>query len=223
MVDNTFATPVNQRPFDLGADVVVHSVTKYLAGHSDLIQGAALARDAAVFEPVRFLQNATGAVPSPFACWLTLRGLKTLSLRVQRHNASALELSRRLERHPAVARVHYPGLPSHPGHVVARRQTGGSGGVVALEPRATADEARAFASERRWFKLGESLGGVKSLVCLPSAMTHASIPPEERRRLGLPDELVRLSVGLEDLEDLWEDLCTGLDALARRPAEAAAR
>ena len=223
VVDNTFATPVNQRPFDLGADVVVHSVTKYLAGHSDLIQGAALARDAAVFEPVRFLQNATGAVPSPFDCWLTLRGLKTLSLRVQRHNASALELSRRLERHPAVARVHYPGLPSHPGHVVARRQTGGSGGVVALEPRATADEARAFASARRWFKLGESLGGVKSRGCLPSAMPHASIPPEERRRLGLPDELVRLSVGLEDLEDLWEDLCTGLDALARRPAEAAAR
>jgi cystathionine beta-lyase/cystathionine gamma-synthase len=215
VVDNTFATPVNQRPFELGADLVVHSVTKYLAGHSDLIQGAVLAREERLFAPVKFLQNATGAVPSPFDCWLTLRGLKTLSLRVERHNRSALELARRLAEHPAVAKVHYPGLESHPGHAIARRQSSGFGGVVSLELLATEAETRRFVSARRYFKLGESLGGVKSLVCHPASMTHASIPPEERRRLGLPDALVRLSVGLEDVRDLAEDLLGGLDRIVR--------
>jgi cystathionine beta-lyase/cystathionine gamma-synthase len=215
VVDNTFATPVNQRPFELGADLVVHSVTKYLAGHSDLVQGAVLAREERLFAPVKFLQNATGAVPSPFDCWLTLRGLKTLPLRVERHNRSALALAARLEGHAAVARVHYPGLPSHPGHAIARRQSSGFGGVVSIELAATEAETRRFVSTRRYFKLGESLGGVKSLVCHPASMTHASIPPEERRRLGLPDTLVRLSVGLEDVRDLAEDLLEGLDPLAR--------
>ncbi len=222
VVDNTFATPVNQRPFELGADLVVHSVTKYLAGHSDLLQGAVLAREERLFAPVRFLQNATGAVPSPFDCWLTLRGLKTLPLRVERHNRSALELARRLTGHPAVSRVHYPGLESHPGHAIARRQSSGFGGVVSIELAATEAETRKFVSTRRYFKLGESLGGVKSLVCHPASMTHASIPPEERRRLELPDTLVRLSVGLEDVRDLAEDLVEGLDGAfrARQPAGA---
>ncbi len=215
VVDNTFASPVNQRPFDLGADLVVHSVTKYLAGHSDLIQGAVLARDPEVLAPVKFLQNATGAVPSPFDCWLTLRGLKTLSLRVERQNATAFFLALRLEGHEAVARVHYPGLPSHPGHEVARRQSRGFGGVLSVELRGGPEDVRRFVSERRFFKLGESLGGVKSLVCHPATMTHASIPPEERRKLGLPDTLVRLSVGLEDPRDLAEDLEEGLSALPR--------
>ncbi|MFI5403518.1 MAG: trans-sulfuration enzyme family protein [Planctomycetota bacterium] len=219
VVDNTFASPVNQRPFDLGADLVVHSVTKYLAGHSDLIQGAVLAKDPEVFAPVKFLQNATGAVPSPFDCWLTLRGLKTLSLRVERQNATAFFLAHRLENDGAVARVHYPGLASHPGHDVAVRQSrGGFGGVFSVELRADAEGVRRFVSERRFFKLGESLGGVKSLVCHPATMTHASIPPEERKRLGLPDTLVRLSVGLEDPRDLAEDLVEGLKRLSAAEA-----
>lgn len=216
VVDNTFASPVNQRPFELGADLVVHSVTKYLSGHSDVIQGAVLARDEALFAPVKFLQNATGAVPSPFDCWLTLRGLKTLSLRVERHNANALSLARRLESHPRVARVHYPGLESHPGHAIARRQMSGFGGIVSIELDATVEETKAFVSGLRFFKLGESLGGVKSLVCHPATMTHASIPAAERRRHGLSDTLVRLSVGIEDPRDLVEDLVEGLDALGRR-------
>lgn len=218
VVDNTFATPVNQRPFEFGADLVLHSVTKYLAGHSDLVQGAVLARDAAAFEPVKFLQNATGAVPGPFDCWLTLRGLKTLSLRVERHNRNAQAVAEALVAHPAVARVHYPGLPSHPNRAVASRQgTGaGFGGVVSVELDAPLDDAVTFASTRRFFKLGESLGGVKSLVCHPATMTHASIPAERRRAAGLPDGLLRLSVGIEDVRDLLDDLLEGLDDLRRR-------
>lgn len=211
VVDNTFASPVNQRPFDLGADLAVHSVTKYLAGHSDLIQGAVLARDPAVFAPVKFLQNATGAVPSPFDCWLTLRGLKTLGLRVRRHNENAQRVAEFLAGHPAVAQTWYPGLASHPNHAVAARQMKGFGGVVSFEIAGAGDAARRFASSLRYFKLGESLGGVKSLVCHPASMTHASIPAAERRRLGLSDSLVRLSVGIEDALDLVEDLAEALD------------
>ena len=222
VVDNTFATPVNQRPFDHGADLVVHSVTKYLAGHSDLVSGAVLARDAAAFQPVKFLQNATGAVPGPFDCWLALRGLKTLSLRVERHNRSAQAVAEALVAHPAVARVHYPGLHGHPGHAVARRQgTGaGFGGVVSVELDAPLEDAVAFVSTRRYFRLAESLGGVKSLVCHPATMTHASIPAERRRAAGLPDGLLRLSVGLEDVHDLLEDLGEGLDEVRRKARRA---
>jgi cystathionine beta-lyase/cystathionine gamma-synthase len=212
VVDNTFASPVNQRPFALGADLVVHSVTKYLAGHSDLIQGAVLARDAEVFAPVKFLQNATGAVPSPFDCWLTLRGLKTLGLRVERHNANAQKVAEFLDGHPAVERVWYPGLPSHPGHEIARRQSTGFGGVVSFELAGDVAAVRRFVSSRRYFQLGESLGGVKSLVCHPAAMTHASIPADRRRAQGLSDTLVRLSVGIEDVRDLVDDLAEGLEA-----------
>ncbi len=223
VVDNTFATPVFQQPFELGADLVVHSVTKYLAGHSDVIQGAVLARDAAVFERIRFLQNATGGTPSPFDCWLTLRGLKTLELRVQRHAENAAAIAEALDSHPAVARVYYPGLPAHPGHAVARRQMTGFGGIVSAELNGTLDDVTRFVSARRYFALAESLGGVKALICHPASMTHASIPAKTRRQLGLSDRLVRLSPGCENAADLVEDLLAGLDALRPRSLPAAAR
>jgi cystathionine gamma-lyase len=199
----------------------VHSVTKYLAGHSDLIQGAALARDAAVFEPIKFLQNATGAVPSPFDCWLTLRGLKTLELRMLRHAENAEAIAHALVGHPLVRAVYFPGLPDHPGHAIAARQMTGFGGMVSFDLRGTVDEVVSFVAGRRFFTLGESLGGVKSLVCHPARMTHASIPAEARAALGLSDTLVRLSPGCEHHRDLVADLVTGLDAIAAaRTAEA---
>lgn len=215
VVDNTFATPLFQQPFELGADIVVHSVTKYLAGHSDLIQGAVLARDAAVFEPIKFLQNATGAVPSPFDCWLTLRGLKTLELRMQRHTENAEAIAGALRAHPLVRRVYFPGLPDHPGHEIARRQMTGFGGMVSFELEGTVDEVVSLVSSRRFFALGESLGGVKSLVCHPARMTHASIPADARERLGLSDTLVRLSPGCEHRTDLVADLLEGLASVAQ--------
>jgi cystathionine beta-lyase/cystathionine gamma-synthase len=202
VVDNTFATPYFQQPFTLGADIVVHSVTKYLAGHSDLIQGAVLAKEESVFAPIKFLQNATGAVPSPFDCWLTLRGLKTLELRMLRHQENATKIAAALSTHPKVTRVYYPGF----------------GGMVSFELDGTVENVTEFVSSRRYFALGESLGGVKSLVCHPARMTHASIPPEARRALGLSDSLIRLSPGVEHPDDLVEDLIDGLDALAVVPA-----
>ena len=213
VVDNTFATPVFQQPFTLGADIVVHSVTKYLAGHSDVIQGAVLAKEQAVFEPVKFLQNATGAVPSAFDCWLTLRGLQTLELRVQRHADNAEAVANALNGHPLVKTVYYPGLPSHPGHAIARRQMAGFGGMVSFELNGTVDEVVTFVSNRRYFALGESLGGVKALICHPARMTHASIPAGERAKLGLSDTLVRLSTGCEHHRDLVADLLEGLAAI----------
>ncbi len=210
VVDNTFATPFFQQPFSLGADIVVHSVTKYLAGHSDLIQGAVLAKDASIFEPIKFLQNATGAVPSAFDCWLTLRGLKTLELRMLRHAENASAIADALATHPRVRRVYYPGRVDHPGHAIARRQMTGYGGMVSFELDGTIDDVRAFVSSRRFFALGESLGGVKSLICHPALMTHASIPAAERQALGLADTLVRLSPGCEHHKDLVADLLHGL-------------
>jgi cystathionine beta-lyase/cystathionine gamma-synthase len=210
VVDNTFATPYFQQPFELGADIVVHSVTKYIAGHSDLIQGAALAKDPAIFEPIKFLQNATGAVPAPFDCWLTLRGLKTLELRMQRHEENAIAIADALNGHPLVSRVYFPGLAAHPGHEIARKQMTGFGGMVSFELNGSLDEVVAFASSRRYFTLGESLGGVKALLCHPATMTHASIPPEARAELGLSDTLIRLSPGCEHADDLVEDLIEGL-------------
>ncbi len=228
VVDNTFATPCFQQPFELGADIVVHSVTKYLAGHSDTVQGAALAKEASVFEPIKFLQNATGAVPSPFDCWLTMRGLKTLELRMQRHEENALAIANALNGNALVRRVYFPGLASHPGHDVARRQMTGFGGMVSFELDGTLDEVITFASSRRYFTLAESLGGVKSLLCHPVTMTHASIPAEARAQLGLSDTLLRLSPGCENAEDLVEDLLAGLAEVAsarasRKPVTAAAR
>ena len=218
VVDNTFASPYFQQPFRLGADIVVHSVTKYLAGHSDVIQGAVLAKDAAVFEPIKFLQNATGAVPSPFDCWLTLRGLQTLELRMQRHAENAVAIAQALEKHPRVRRVYFPGLPQHPGHDIARRQMTGFGGMVSFELEGTTEEVTAFVSSRRYFTLGESLGGVKALICHPARMTHASIPKEERARLGLSDNLIRLSPGCENGRDLVQDLLEGLDQIEKKSA-----
>lgn len=217
VVDNTFATPLFQQPFALGADLVVHSVTKYLAGHSDVIQGAVLARDGAVFEPIRFLQNAAGGTPSAFDCWLTLRGIKTLELRVLRHAENAAAIAAALQKHKAVARVYYPGLRDHPGHAIAARQMSGFGGMVSVELRGTTEEVVRFVSGRRYFSLAESLGGVKSLICHPATMTHASIPAETRAALGLSDQLVRLSPGCESAADLVEDLLEGLDGLSQAP------
>jgi cystathionine beta-lyase/cystathionine gamma-synthase len=213
VVDNTFATPVLQQPFSLGADIVVHSVTKYLAGHSDLIQGAALARDAAVFEPIKFLQNAIGAVPAPLDCWLTLRGLKTLELRVQRHTSNAERIAEALASEPRVRRVYYPGLPGHPGHDVARRQMAGFGGMLSFELEGSVDDVTRFVSNRQLFTLGESLGGVKSLICHPARMTHASIPADRRAAAGLSDTLIRLSPGIEHPDDLIADLRSGLHSV----------
>ena len=228
VVDNTFATPCFQQPFELGADIVVHSVTKYLAGHSDTVQGAVLAKDAAVFEPIKFLQNATGAIPSPFDCWLTLRGLKTLELRMQRHQENAAAIAKALSKHSLVRQVYFPGLPNHPGHEIARKQMTGFGGMVSFELDGTMEEVIAFSSSRRYFALAESLGGVKALICHPATMTHASIPPEARAQLGLSDSLLRLSPGCENAEDLVEDLLEGLAKIgdarqSRKPVTAAAR
>ena len=186
-----------------------------------------LAKDPAVFEPIEFLQNATGAVPSPFDCWLTMRGLKTLELRMQRHEENAGAIAGALDGHALVRRVYYPGLASHPGHDIARRQMSGFGGMV-VELDGTMDEVVAFASSRRYFALAESLGGVKSLICHPATMTHASIPAEERAKLGLSDTLLRLSPGCENSEDLIEDLLEGLGKAAdarssRKPVGAATR
>jgi cystathionine gamma-lyase len=215
VVDNTFATPYFQRPFELGADIVVHSVTKYLAGHSDLIQGAVLAKDATIFEPVKFLQNATGAVPSPFDCWLTLRGLQTMELRMQRHAENAAAIADALRKHRLVRRVYFPGLREHPGHDIARKQMSGFGGMVSFELEGMVEEVTRFVSSRKYFTLGESLGGVKALVCHPARMTHASIPAEERAKLGLSDTLIRLSPGCENAKDLVEDLVAGLEQIER--------
>ncbi|HEY0702973.1 MAG TPA: cystathionine gamma-synthase [Candidatus Acidoferrales bacterium] len=213
VVDNTFATPYFQQPFELGADIVVHSVTKYLGGHSDTIQGAAMAKDLKIFEPIKFLQNATGAVPSPFDCWLTLRGLKTLELRMERHAENATAIANALHGHPLVRQVYFPGLPEHPGHTIAKKQMTGFGGMVSFEIDGTVDDVVSFVKSRRYFTLAESLGGVKSLLCHPATMTHASIPAEARAQLGLADTLIRLSPGCENSKDLVEDLLEGLAQL----------
>ena len=172
-----------------------------------------IARDAAIFEPVGFLQNALGGVPSPFDCWLTLRGLKTLELRMDRHEKNATAIAAALSAHSRVRRVYYPGLSTHPGHAIARKQMTGFGGMVSFELDGTLEEAIEFVSSRRFFALGESLGGVRALVCLPCKMTHASIPAEERAKLGLSDTLIRLSPGVEGTKDLVADIVEGLEAL----------
>ena len=205
-VDSTFATPYIQRPLELGADIVMHSSTKYLGGHSDVLGGCLITSDDGLAERLRFHQNAAGAVPSPFDCWLLLRGLKTLALRVQRHSDNALAVARHLEAHPAVRAVHHPGLESHPQHQLALRQMGGNfGGMVSFE---LTDEAAAVRvlEAMRLFILAESLGAVESLAEHPGLMTHTSVPVDERRRIGLGDGLLRLSVGIEDLDDLLADL-----------------
>jgi cystathionine beta-lyase/cystathionine gamma-synthase len=212
VVDNTFMTPYFQRPFEFGADLVVHSTTKFLNGHSDMVGGMVLARDAEVAERLRFLQNSVGAVPGPFDCWLALRGVKTLPLRMARSEANARELAAWLARQPAVRAVYYPGLADHPQRALAERQMSGFGGVVSLE-LADGVAARRFLGWLEIFQLAESLGGVESLCSHPGEMTHAAVPAEERERMGLGDNLVRLSVGIEDVEDLRADLEQALAAL----------
>ena len=205
-VDSTFASPVLQRPLELGADIVMHSSTKFLGGHSDVLGGALLTSNDDLAERLRFHQNAVGGVPSPFDCWLLLRGLKTLELRVHRQCDNALAIARRLEGHRSVVRVHYPGLERHPGHALAKRQMDGRfGGVVSFE-LGSADAARTFLERLRVFTLAESLGAVESLAESPALMTHASIPAEMRGRVGVSEGLIRLSAGVEDVDDLIADL-----------------
>jgi len=209
VVDNTFATPVFQRPLEHGANVVLHSTTKYLNGHSDMVGGAVVTTLDDIAERLGFLQNAAGAVPGPFDCWLALRGTKTLTLRMRQHDASGRCLAEWLRGHPAVERVYYPGLPDHPQHDLAKRQMSGFGGMISLD-LGSASRARAFAEGTRIFALAESLGGVESLVGHPASMTHASVPKPMREAMGLTDGLVRLSVGIEDVEDLQQDIDAAL-------------
>ncbi len=205
-VDNTFASPYLQRPLELGADLVVHSCTKYLGGHSDLVGGAVIVNDDELHRKLRFYQNAAGAVPGPWDCWLTLRGIKTLAVRMRAHERNARAVAEFLASHPVVERVHYPGLPDHPQHELARRQMSGFGGMISFELRGGFEMVERFVAGLRLFILAESLGGVESLVCYPPQMTHAAFPPSERRRRGIGDNLLRLSVGIEDPEDLVDDL-----------------
>jgi cystathionine beta-lyase/cystathionine gamma-synthase len=204
--DNTFASPYLQQPLALGCDVVMHSVTKYLGGHSDLILGALVLNDDALAESLGFLQLAIGAVPGPMDCFLALRGTKTLHLRMDAHCRNARRIAGFLVEHPRVAAVHYPGLPEHRGHAVAKRQMRDFGGMLSFELDASVEDSKAFCARTRIFALAESLGGVESLIEHPPSMTHASIPAAQRRASGLNDGLIRLSVGVEDVEDLLEDL-----------------
>jgi len=214
VADNTFASPFVQRPLELGFDLVVHSVTKYLNGHSDMVGGVVLVgENAELRERLAFLQNAVGAVASPFDSFLALRGLKTLGLRMERHSANALAIAEWLEKHPKVARVYYPGLASHPNHDLARRQMHGFGGMVTAVLNTDLAGARRFLERCQVFALAESLGGVESLIEHPAIMTHASLPPEVRAALGIGDGLVRLSAGVEDVEDLIGDLRAALAAV----------
>jgi len=212
VVDNTFATPYFQRPLEHGIDVVVHSTTKYLNGHSDVVGGAVVTSDAALHERLAFLQNAVGGVPSPMDSFLVLRGLKTLHVRMARHAENAMAIARFLEKHPQVERVAYPGLPSHPQHALAKRQMSGFGGMLSFVLKGGLPAATAFLKAVRIFACAESLGGVESLIEHPAIMTHASVPKETRERLGIADGLVRVSAGIESVEDLVKDLERGFGA-----------
>jgi len=211
VVDNTFATPVLQQPLALGATAVLHSTTKYLNGHSDVVGGVVVTSDGALAERLEFLQNAMGAVPSPFDCYLVLRGLKTLGARMRTHVASARIIAARLEEHPQVASVLYPGLDSHPGKALADQQMTGPGGMISMNLKGGLEPARRMLERLRLFTCAESLGGVESLAEHPAIMTHASVPADQRAALGIGDGLVRLSVGIEAVDDLWADLTQALE------------
>jgi len=206
VVDNTFASPYFQQPLQLGADIVIHSTTKYINGHSDVIGGALVVNDPMIYESLKFFQNAAGGVPGPFDVWLTMRGMKTLAVRMRQHAENAMLVARFLAEHPRVEKVYYPGLPSHPDHELAKRQMSGFGGMVSFQFKGTLDDVARMVRGFEVFMLAESLGGVESLVCHPASMTHASIPREIREARGLTDTLLRLSVGIEDSEDLLADL-----------------
>ncbi len=211
VVDNTFLSPYFQKPLDLGADVVVHSSTKYIGGHSDVLGGAVLVNNATYYERIQYHQNAIGAVLSPFDSYLTLRGIKTLALRLEKHQENALKIAHYLASHPKVSKVIYPGLESHPQHELAKTQASGFGGVLSFEIKGTITDAEHFLEKLTVFALAESLGGVESLIELPSIMTHSSVAKEIRDQIGITDTLVRVSVGIEDVEDLIADLAQALE------------
>ncbi|KAJ3311746.1 hypothetical protein HDV04_003758 [Boothiomyces sp. JEL0838] len=216
VVDNTFMSSYNQRPLSLGADIVVHSVTKYLNGHSDVVMGVAVTNSDELHERLAFLQNSIGGVPSPFDCFMANRGLKTLHLRMQRHGENALAVAKYLEASPLVESVIYPGLPSHPQHELAKRQQHGFGGMVSFRIKnANLDVSNAFLSNLKIFVLAESLGGIESLAELPVVMTHASVAPALRKELGITESLIRISVGVEDIHDLIADLKQALEKASK--------
>ncbi|HIB64740.1 MAG TPA: cystathionine gamma-synthase [Phycisphaerales bacterium] len=212
VVDNTFMSPYFQKPLDLGAHIVVHSATKYLGGHSDVIGGALVTNDSEIHERMKFCQKSVGAVPGPFDCWLTMRGLKTLAVRMREHERNAIRLAQWLEEHEQVERVIYPGLTSHPHHELAKKQMSGFGGMVSFIVKGGLEQARSVLEGTKVFLLAESLGGVESLIEHPAIMTHASIPKERREEIGISDGLIRLSVGIEAFEDLQKDLDAALSS-----------
>jgi cystathionine gamma-lyase len=224
VVDNTFSSPYFQRPLDLGADIVLHSTTKYINGHSDVIGGAVVVNNDEVYQGIKFYQNAAGGVPGPFDVWLTLRGIKTLALRMRQHEENAQIVARFLEEHPRVEKVYYPGLPSHPDHELAKSQMSGFGGMVSFQFQGSAADVDSVVRRLKVFTFAESLGGVESLACHPASMTHGAIPREIREARGLTDTLIRLSVGIEDSEDLLTDLDQALQdpySTSRKPDLAA--
>ena len=212
VVDNTFASPYFQLPLDLGADLVVHSATKYLGGHSDLVAGVLVLNDQDWYTEIKFIQNAAGAIPGPFDCWLMLRGIKTLGIRMKQHAENAQRIAEYLETHPLISGVNYPGLVSNPYHELAKKQMSGFGGMISFRLKgANKDEINAFFKKLQIISLAESLGGVESLISYPAAMTHGAVPEEQRKKIGVTDDLVRLSVGIEDIEDLIGDLTNALE------------
>ncbi len=213
VVDNTFMSPYLQRPLDLGADIVFHSATKYLNGHSDMVGGVSVTKDKELADRIYFLQNSIGAVAGPMDSWLAMRGLKTLHLRMDRHNENAAVLAALLEKHPGVEKVYYPGLTDHPGHEIAKRQMRGFGGMISFVVKGNLAQAKKVAESTKIFQLAESLGGVESLIEHPAIMTHASVPGPQREALGISDGLVRISVGIEAIVDLKEDLSRALATL----------
>lgn len=211
VVDNTFMSPYLQQPLKLGADIVVHSTAKYLGGHSDLIGGAVVVSDEELHQNIRFAQNAVGAVPGPLDCWLALRGTKTLAIRLEKHCSSAMRIANFLSTHEKVLQVFYPGLESHPNHQVGKSQMRAYGGMVSFYLKGNCESCKSLLRELKIFTLAESLGGVESLADHPASMTHASVPKEEREKVGITDSLIRLSVGIEDVEDLVSDLFCALE------------
>lgn len=212
IVDNTFATPINQNPIDLNADIVWHSTTKYIGGHSDVVGGVAMTNSKEIKEKLDFARMALGVNPSPFDAWLITRGVKTLALRMERHNHNGMAFAEGLTKHPLVEKIYYPGLKNHPKYEIAKAQMRGFGGIVSVEFKLPVEKIKQMISSYQLFALAESLGGVESLVCHPATMTHASIPPEERKKIGLKDTLVRFSLGIEDIRDLIEEIHTGLES-----------
>ena len=213
VVDNTFMSPYLQNPLKLGADIVVHSTTKYLGGHSDLIGGASVTKDEGVQTRLKYLQNAVGAVPGALDCYLVLRGIKTLAVRMERHGENSKAISELLTRQPKVEKVNYPGLPDHPQRDIIKRQMRGNGGMLSFQLKGGFNQCKKFLTSLRIFTVAESLGGVESLIEHPASMTHASVPKERRLKLGIHDNLIRISVGIEDVEDLVQDLERGFKAI----------